>query len=120
MKTIIAGSRSIDSYYQVSTAIKESNFEVTTIISGTASGVDSIGEDYALENDIQVERYPANWKEHGKKAGYLRNVEMAENAKALIVIWDGLSNGSKHMIDIATKKGLDIHIRRVLRPDEIF
>ena len=120
MKTIIAGSRSIDSYYQVSTAIKESGFEVTTIISGTASGVDSTGEVYGLENDIRIERYPANWKEHGKSAGYLRNVEMSENGNALIVVWDGLSNGSKHMIDIATKKGLDVYIHRVLRPEEIF
>ena len=33
---------------------------------------------------------------------------MAKYANALIAFWDGKSKGTKHMIDIATKKGLDV------------
>lgn len=36
-------------------------------------------------------------------------VEMAEMADALIAIWDGVSKGNKHMIDIAKQKNLNIY-----------
>ena len=41
---------------------------------------------------------------HGKKAGYLRNVDMAEYADALVAFWDGKSKGTGHMIDIVLKR----------------
>ncbi len=57
--------------------------------------------------------YPAAWDTYGLKAGYIRNEEMADNADALIAIWDGKSRGTKHMIDIATRKGLRVYIHEV-------
>lgn len=44
MKTIIAGSRSITNYDQILEAISLSNIIITTVISGTANGVDKLGE----------------------------------------------------------------------------
>jgi hypothetical protein len=38
---------------------------------------------------------------------------MAENAEALIAIWDGQSKGTKNMIDTATKKGLLVFVKRI-------
>ena len=35
---------------------------------------------------------------------------MAEHADALIAFWDGRSSGTKHMIDIAKRKGLQVTI----------
>ena len=35
---------------------------------------------------------------------------MGDYADALIVLWDGESRGTKHMIDYATKKGLKVFI----------
>ena len=59
--------------------------------------------------------FPADWDKHGKSAGYKRNLEMAENADALIAFWDGESRGTKHMIDIAKEKNL---LTRIIRYDE--
>lgn len=101
MKTIIAGSRSITTYDDVLDGIYKANWVLKEIVSGTAKGVDRFGERYANYNDIPIKRFPANWEKHGKSAGYKRNVEMAEYADAVIVIWDGKSKGAKHMIDIA-------------------
>jgi len=113
MKTIIAGSRSISpdtksiyvsdpkNYSLVESAIIESGFTITEVVSGTARGVDILGEIWALENNIPVKKFPANWDLHGKSAGYIRNVEMAEYAEAAIIIWDGYSKGTKHMINTA-------------------
>ena len=37
---------------------------------------------------------------------------MAEYADALVAFWDGTSKGTKHMIETAKEKGLDIRIKR--------
>ena len=82
------------------------------IVSGHASGADSLGEKFAADHNLQCELYPADWDKHGKAAGPIRNAEMAEVADALIAFWDGQSRGTKLMIDLARKKGLQVAIVR--------
>ena len=110
MRTIIAGSREGVILQHVEDAIEKSEFEITTVISGTARGADTFGEFWAEANGIPVERFPADWELYGKRAGFRRNVQMAENADALIAIWDGESKGTQHMINIATQKGLKVFV----------
>lgn len=83
---------------------------VTEIVSGTARGADKTGEWVAGFYSIPVAKFPADWDKHGKRAGYLRNAEMADCADALLAFWDGKSKGTKHMIDLATKKGLIVKV----------
>lgn len=113
MKVIIAGSREIFDYEVVKMAIEESKFEITEVVSGVARGVDSLGERYAYERKIQIKRFPADWDKHGKAAGPIRNIEMANYAEALIAIWDGKSRGTKHMINEAKKKNLKVFVKIV-------
>lgn len=103
---IIAGSRGITDYGAVEKAVAASGFKVSKVVSGGARGVDSLAERYAKDRSIPFEEFPADWNKHGKSAGYRRNEQMADNADALIAIWDGESKGTKHMIDIAKRKGL--------------
>lgn len=110
MRVIVAGSRSITSYEIVKKAIESSGFEITQIVSGTARGVDTLGEQYAKNNGIDIARFPADWENYGKSAGYRRNVEMSKNADALVAIWNGESKGTGHMVDIANDKGLKVFI----------
>jgi hypothetical protein len=114
MRTIIAGSRTFNNYDGLILAVRSAPFVPTLIISGTANGADKLGERYAIENKLPLEKHPAMWKDekgvYRKNAGYLRNVQMAEVADALIALWDGESKGTKHMIDIARRKGLIVHI----------
>lgn len=106
MKTIIAGSRTILDRRKVF-EILDSYDWVTEVISGCAKGVDTIGEEWAKKKGLPIARFPADWLKHGKKAGYLRNLEMADNAEACIVIHRN-SKGSLHMLDIARKKRLRV------------
>lgn len=108
MKTIIAGSRTITNYAKLLQAIDELPWVITLVISGGAKGVDRLGETYAKENDLPLEIYPANWDKFGRKAGPIRNSEMADNAEALLALWDGESRGTKHMIQTANYKGLKV------------
>ena len=115
MKVIIAGSRGITSIYHLRRALQESGFfwSITEVVSGTARGVDKLGEEWAIEKGIPIKRFPADWDTHGKRAGYLRNAEMADYADALLALWDGKSRGTKHMIDLARKKGLRVYVMEV-------
>lgn len=114
MNTIIAGSRNIlKGHIHVADAVKMSHFVVTEVVSGTARGIDQAGEMWAMQHDIPVKRFPADWDMYGKSAGYRRNTEMAEYANALIAIWDGQSRGTKHMIDEAAKRNLEVFVYRV-------
>ena len=115
MKTIIAGSRIGPSYQDVISAIEQCGWLPTLIVSGTAKGADLLGEQWAIENNIPIEKYPPDWKKHGKAAGPVRNKLMAENAEALIALWDGKSTGTKHIIDYASKLGLRVYVK-ILQP----
>lgn len=99
MKVIVAGSRSITSSVLVVAAIINSEFYVEEIVSGTARGVDSIGEAWAHFASLPVTRFYPKWSTLGKSAGIHRNIEMGNYADALIAVWDGKSKGTKHMID---------------------
>jgi hypothetical protein len=111
MKTIIAGSRTIH-FETTIEFLREVRFltEITEVVSGTARGVDSHGEWFANRYEIPIKRFPADWDNYGKRAGYLRNQEMCDYAEQLICIWDGESRGTKHMITIAKKKGIPIYL----------
>lgn len=113
MRTIIAGSRTIENYKLLCFLVKKSSFEITEIISGGARGIDELAERYAKENKIPLKIFPANWSKYGKGAGPIRNTQMAENADALIAIWDGKSTGTKNMIDAANKNKLKVFVENL-------
>lgn len=110
MKVIIAGSRDITDYEAVKRAVVNSGFEITEVVSGTARGVDQLGEQWAIDNNIPITPFPANWANYGRGAGFRRNLEMAQYADALIALWDGVSRGTKNMIITAGKYRLKIYV----------
>lgn len=113
MKTIIAGSRTIEDYAVLKDCIAMSEIKISEIVSGGARGVDALGEMYAKRNKIPVRLFRADWNKYGKSAGIRRNVLMALYAEALIALWDGKSKGTKHMIDFATRQGLLVKVFRL-------
>lgn len=110
MKIIIAGGRDFKDYNQLCRICDDilPQFQDVSIVSGTARGTDRLGERYAKEHGIKVERFPADWDKHGKKAGYLRNKQMAEYSDGLIAFHDHKSKGTKNMISEAQKEELMI------------
>lgn len=122
MKLIIAGGRDCNSFKLLLNAIKELEIPVdakTEIVSGMAKGADTLGCMYAEEFDLKLHKFPAQWDLHGRKAGPLRNIEMAKFADSLLALWDGKSKGTKHMIDEATKRGLKVWVYKYTENDII-
>ncbi|MBO5996325.1 MAG: DUF2493 domain-containing protein, partial [Acetobacter sp.] len=80
------------------------------IVSGHAPGADTLGEKFAADHNLQCELHPADWNRHGRAAGPIRNEKMAEVSDALIAFWDGKSRGTRSMIEIARRKGLQVAV----------
>lgn len=125
LRVIIAGSRSFTNYDLLSDKSSKIILEILRnndnisdieIVSGTARGADELGEQFAEIEGYSAVKYPANWDLFGRRAGYIRNTEMAQYAVnddsygVLIAFWDGMSRGTKNMIDIAEEYGLEVHV----------
>lgn len=109
MRVIIAGSRDITDFDMLRELYDRCGVDITEVVSGTARGVDRLGEQLAAELGVPIKRFPADWNRHGKSAGYIRNSDMADYADALLLLWDGRSKGSGHMKQLAIDKGLPIY-----------
>jgi hypothetical protein len=123
MKIIVAGSRSITDYSFVCRAIEASGFDVTEVVSGHAGktlvrgewkpSVDRLGEQWSREFlGKEPKLFPADWVKYGKRAGFIRNKDMAVYADGLIACWDGKSPGTIHMMDCARKKQMPMFVMR--------
>lgn len=105
------------------------NRENLEIISGMASGADSLAVQFANNYSLKLVEFPADWdnldvspckimeNSHGRYnalAGHNRNRAMAEYATSddnfgvLILFWDGKSKGSKNMKNQAVIFGMKI------------
>lgn len=110
-KLIVAGGRTFNDYEFLKQSIDELQLTNLEIVSGKARGADSLGERYARERGLVIHEFPAEWSTYGKSAGYRRNADMANFANGCICFWDEKSKGTKHMIDLAMKKELDLTIK---------
>lgn len=115
-RIIIAGGRNFAHPPSVHVAmqpvvawVQRNGYELI-VVSGGAQGADMLGECWAKKNNVRCELYPAQWNTHGRKAGYLRNQQMAGVADGLLAFWDGKSRGTMHMINIARDAGLDVQV----------
>jgi len=113
MKVVIAGSRDITDYDILLKAIKECPFQITEVISGRARGVDTLGEKFAEDYGLKLHLFPADWKRLRNAAGPIRNAQMADFADAVLCVWDGVSSGTKDMMNQAKKRGLPLYVFKV-------
>ena len=121
-RVIIAGGRHFNDYellqerclYYLSEKLKTHR---VIIVSGHASGADTLGERFAEEHNLPCELHPANWSRHGRAAGPIRNAEMAGVADALIAFWDGKSRGTANMIRLGQEKGLKVIVVQYQEPE---
>ena len=114
-RVIVAGSRDFNNYKWLAVSLDRLLKNITDdieIVCGMARGADRLGAQYAKEKGYHIKYMPADWDTYSNSAGYRRNVQMAEYADALVAFWDGHSPGTRHMIETAKAKKLDIRIKR--------
>jgi len=128
MKVIVAGNRYKDSqnkivfddYDLVLSAINSCGFFIDELVSGTAIGVDQLGEQWAQTRSIPITRMPADWNKYNKGAGPIRNRAMAVYADAAVIVWDGTSEGTRSMINEMIRIKKPYHLQLSLSTLESF
>lgn len=91
---------------------------ITHLIEGGADGADRYAHEWARHNNVLHTTVYARWREHGRKAGYMRNLEMAEMHPDLVFAAPG-GRGTEMMVEIAQRMRLRVvYLERmdVIRP----
>jgi len=117
MKLGIIGSRNITNFKTfepyITKIVQDEN--ITTLVSGGATGVDSFAEKYSVKHQLKLILYKPNWQKHGMNAGFIRNHDIIKSSDIILAIWDGSSKGTKHSINLANNYGKPIKIITVRR-----
>jgi hypothetical protein len=83
------------------------------VVCGMARGADECGKQWAEHNGVTVKEFPADWEQHGKRAGFIRNKAMAEYADAGIGFWKDESGGTANMTTQLVVLGKPVHVVRL-------
>lgn len=86
------------------------------IVTGGARGVDSYGMRYAAEHGLPLDIYWPLWDTLGRRAGFLRNVDIVEHSD-VILAWPGIGgSGTQHTVNIARESNtpcISVEIERL-------
>ena len=117
-KLIIACSPEFDDYYALDRAVDYFLYNIAfptfvmpehiEIVTGIAHVADQLSERYAIANGMGIKRFPANWRMHGRSAGFKRNKQMAIYADALIAFPLGKCFYTRDMVKQARGLGLTV------------
>jgi len=115
LRIIITGSREHSDEALISKAIAEAAAGVdsnsVTIVHGAARGADTLAANAARRLGLATEAHAADWDRLGKRAGFIRNAEMAKlGADICLAFPIGESRGTRMMIDLAKKHGIEVQV----------
>jgi hypothetical protein len=110
MKLLVCGGRDYTDRDAAFHVLDEahSEFKVTLVIHGAARGADRLAGEWARARSIPVQEFPANWTQHDKAAGYIRNEQMLREGRPQLVLALPGGRGTAHMVQIAKKAGVPV------------
>ena len=110
MTVLVCGSRGATPESRAALRDRLHRIDHLILVHGDCRGPDRWSEDSG--HAIEVRRHPADWNRHGKKAGFIRNIEMLERNEIdlVIAVWDGNSRGTAHMIANSVRHGVPVEI----------
>ena len=84
--------------------------ETTEIISGGAKGIDSCAREYAQQHGLKLTEYLPEYSRYRRAAPLKRNITIIENADLVLAFWDGVSRGTKYVIDNCKRRNIPVKI----------
>ena len=117
MKIAIVGSRTFKDYNAMHAFIEEmlatmESSIIEAVVWGVARGADSLAERYAQERGLPMIVFPAVWKKYGRRAGFIRNVDIIRECDVCFAFWDGESHGTQHDIELCEQMNKQCFIYR--------
>lgn len=78
------------------------------IIQGGARGADSLAANWAAKRGVPMRCFPADWHNHGKAAGHIRNKQMLDEGKPDMVLAFPGGAGTANMVGQAKQRGVPV------------
>lgn len=124
-RILVCGSRDWDSPYAIWCVLNGylSDEIGLTVITGDARGADRHAREWAGHNGVDCETYPADWKQHSKAAGPIRNSIMLAEGKPDYV-WAFItkpleqSRGTNDMVTRARAADINVYVVRAWLPTD--
>ena len=110
MKVAIVGSRGLG-LQDFSPYLPEGTSE---IVSGGAKGIDQCAAAYAVAHGLTLTEFKPDYARYGRGAPLKRNLEIVDYADFVLIFWDGVSRGSRFVMDACARTGKS---HRVVRMD---
>lgn len=106
---IVCGNRDYSDSRAVFRALDRvrAKYGVAKIKHGGARGADALAGRWAEECGVPVEVFDADWEQHGKRAGPIRNQAMADSGADGCIAFPG-GRGTADMIQRATEAGIKV------------
>jgi|SRR5689334_23706362 len=100
MRIIVCGGRFYEKRRHIFETLDDLHAEhrITCVITGGASGADSLGDRWAKENGVDRVVFPANWTGRGRAAGPVRNQLMLDIGKPDMVVAFPGGTGTADMV----------------------
>ncbi|NUS43741.1 MAG: DUF2493 domain-containing protein [Mycobacteriaceae bacterium] len=111
-RVLVTGSRAwLDrAAVEAELAYLRGRYDSLTVVHGDCpSGADRFAREWCEGQSDRVveERHPAEWRRHGKAAGFIRNQAMVDRgADAVVAFPMGEAHGTRHCLDAASKAGI--------------
>jgi hypothetical protein len=114
-RVLVCGGRDYSGYVRlrrVLDAVHEgvrNEGKVLVIIHGNARGADLLADQYAREKSLKVLSFPADWTNHGRSAGPIRNKLMLTSGQPHVIIAFKGGNGTADMIQQGKTAGVPVY-----------
>lgn len=109
MKVAIVGSRGL----RVEDFSEYLPDGVTEIVSGGANGIDKCAAAYANAKGMKLTVFLPEYSRYGRCAPLRRNDQIVDYADMVIAFWDGISHGTKYVIEAAKRRKMPLCIKTV-------
>ena len=109
MRVLVTGGRTFldEAWLFAGLDLLDSMAKITEIIEGGAPGADIRARWWAERHQVPVHEVRADWDRHGRSAGPIRNVAMAELKPDVVLACPG-GGGTAHMVKTAQARGLRV------------
>lgn len=112
MRVLVTGGRDYRDATRVSAVLAavRAKHGIDAVIQGGADGADRLCAEWAWDLGIPVATFNADWKQHGKSAGMIRNARMLTEGKPDCCIAFPGGKGTAHMLGLMRKSGLPLWV----------
>ena len=106
MKVAVIGSRNAC----VDNLERYLGVEVTEIVSCGEKGIDTCARQYALTHHIKLTEFLPDYARYGRGAPLRRNLQIIEYSDWVLAFWDGMSRGTRYVIEQCRKQGKPVTV----------